>query len=137
MSIAIELDFYLIRNLDGKFFRAKGRSGGGLTWVDKAQDAKVYTKLGQARSRVTYFAKAHPEYGVPQLIHIHVVEGELIQEEVRVKKAIKKDALARLKRRQSHLEWQLENGRLTLEETAKKRAQMEKELADIQQELTQ
>lgn len=135
MAIALEIDFYLVRNQDGKFFRAKGRDGQGLTWVDKAQDAKVYTKIGQARSRVTYFAKAYPQYGIPDIIHVHVTQGETIHEEVRVKKAIKKDRLEELKRRQSNLQWQLDYGNKTLAEVATKRAKLEQELVEISKEL--
>ena len=48
----MNLELYVVRNKEGKYFRTKGYSGYGDTWVDDIQKAKVYPKIGQARSRL-------------------------------------------------------------------------------------
>jgi len=65
------MKLYLVRNKEGKFFRAIGYGGYGPSWVD-IEKAKWYSKAGQAKSRITYFAKAHPEFGVPDLLEFEI-----------------------------------------------------------------
>lgn len=101
--IGLQMKFYLVQNQDGHFFRAKGRDGGGLSWVPEATDARIYTKIGQARSRVTFFSKHYPKYGIPRIIEIEVGQGIVLVEEVRVKKAIAKKEKAELDQKQKDL----------------------------------
>jgi hypothetical protein len=58
------MKLYVVRNKEGKFFRPKGFGGYGSNWKDKLEQAKFYPKIGQAKARVTYFAKHFPKYGV-------------------------------------------------------------------------
>ena len=101
--IELRMKFYLVQNQDGHFFRAKGRDGGGLSWVSEATDARIYTRIGQARSRVTFFSKHYPKYGIPRIIEIEVGQGIVLVEEVRVKKAIAKKEKAELEEKQRFL----------------------------------
>lgn len=136
MPVALEMEFFLVQNQEGKYFRAKGFSGYGLTWVDWAQDAKVYTKLGQARSRVTFFAKSYPEYGIPKIIRIKVQEGEVLEEEVRVKKAIKSKELKELQQKRDWLEkLQMQNVKET-HYLRKHEDKLRKEIAEIESRLS-
>lgn len=82
------LELYVVTNQNGQFFRAKGYGGIGDSWVDDIKKAKVYTRLGQARSRVTWFAKNYSSYGIPKIIKLIVTNTEEINEENRVKKSI-------------------------------------------------
>lgn len=78
---------YAVRNQEGKFFRAKGYGGYGETWVDDINKAKTYTKIGQARSRVTWFSNNYPKYGNPDIIEFSVTSGVVLDEGARVEKA--------------------------------------------------
>lgn len=48
------MTIYLVRRYDGTFVRY------GFNWTPDMQTAEVYTKLGQARSRVTRWSRLHP-----------------------------------------------------------------------------
>lgn len=94
------LELYIVRNLEGKFFKSigynhRGPSGGDPgNWVEDINKAKVYTKIGQARSRVTFFANAYPKYGIPEIIKLTVASGEILDERNRVMKAVEKKVKA-------------------------------------------
>lgn len=88
MSESIELELYVVQNQEGKFFRSKGYSGYGDTWVDNVQNAKIYTKLSQARSRVTWFYNTYPKYGIPNILKLGINTVEILDEKDRVLKAV-------------------------------------------------
>jgi hypothetical protein len=98
-----ELFFYVVRNSDGEFFRAKGYGGYGQTWVKEITKARVYTKIGPARASVSYFANHYPEYPSPTILKMGVGAVEVINEAERVEKQkIKKqEAEERRKARQA------------------------------------
>lgn len=79
--------FYAVRNEDGKYFRSKGYCGYGDTWVDSLNKAKVYSRIGPARSQVTYFANAYPGFSIPDIVELHVTKTVVIKEVERVKKS--------------------------------------------------
>lgn len=106
VNFDVPLTFFLIRNQEGKFFRAKGFSGHGQSWVEDVRDAKVYQKLGQARSRVTFFANNYPEYGIPEILTITAVNAVVLQETKRVAKAIQKKQDKELAREQQRIKWE-------------------------------
>jgi hypothetical protein len=57
----VSLELYVVKNSKGEYFRAKGFGGGGKSWVENISQAKIYTKIGQAKARVTYFTKHNPD----------------------------------------------------------------------------
>jgi hypothetical protein len=81
-----ELFFYVVRNSDGEFFRAKGYGGYGQTWVSEITKARVYTKIGPARASVSYFANHFPEYPPPMILKMGVGAVEVIDEVARIEK---------------------------------------------------
>jgi hypothetical protein len=83
------LTFWLVRNDAGQWFRRKGYGGGGETWVDDKSKARVFTKLGQARARVTYFANAFPGYPPPSIVELTVTEERELDDSERVGKVLK------------------------------------------------
>ena len=91
-----DFKIYAVRNQEGKFFRSKGYGGYGQTWVDDINKAKTYTKIGQARSRVTFFANTYPAFGIPDIVEFTVTSGVVLDEGNRVKKAMNDKAKARL-----------------------------------------
>ena len=92
----IDLKLYVVRNKEGQYFHAKGRSSYGKTWVDDIQNARIYAKIGPARSIVSYFAKHYPKYGFPEIYELSIDSMTLKNETERVKKVLKKDAEEKL-----------------------------------------
>ena len=84
------LEFFAIRNKEGRYFRRKGYGGYGATWVDGLLKARIYTRIGGARAVVSYFALNHPEYGVPEIVVLTATETAVIDETERVAKSVAK-----------------------------------------------
>lgn len=124
------MKLYVVQNQEGKFFRNKGYGGYGETWREKLEDAKFYSKIGQAKSRVTFFYKTWPEYGCPKILEfdLGVAQAKVIDMEKLTSKSILKIQEKELRRKLKHLNYQLEN---RLEN--KKRT--EQEIEKIQQQL--
>ncbi len=122
----ITLKFYVVRNRDGKFFGAKGFQGYGDTWVDDIEKAKVYTKIGQAKSRCTWFANEYPKFGVPDIIELSVFDAKVIDCTKWVEKSQKRKA-----KREAEQEKRIAEYRLKAAEDELKKA---KENLDIQTE---
>jgi hypothetical protein len=116
------LVLYAVRNKEGKWFRRKGFGGYGDTWVEDFYKARVYAKVGGARSVVSWFASHHPAYGVPDLVALEISSVRVIDEKARVEAARQKKALQQrageLRHRQGELrraEGNLEKARQDLE----------------------
>lgn len=62
------MNLYVVRNKEGKFLRAKGRDGGGDSWVDTIEKAKFYPKAGTAKGQASFWFKAYPQYGCPEIL---------------------------------------------------------------------
>lgn len=84
------LEFYLVRNKEGKWFRAKGYGGSGDSWVDEVKRARVYGRIGPARAQVNFWATNYPKYGVPEIVKLTVSGFTVLDETDRVKKQIAK-----------------------------------------------
>lgn len=87
-----DIAFFVVQNSDGAFFRRKGYGGSGETWVKTLSTARVWTKIGGARSTVTFFANHYPNYPVPKIIKMTVAATEIIDENDRIEKAKAKRA---------------------------------------------
>jgi hypothetical protein len=88
MKKQIRFEVFAVCNSDGKFLRSKGFGGSGEKWVDQISSARIYPRIGPARAQVTWFAKNHPEYGVPKVVKLVVTEIELLDETSRVEQVI-------------------------------------------------
>lgn len=86
----ITLNFYAVRNRDGKWFRSKGLYGSGNSWVENLIQAKIYSTPGPAKSQITFWAKNYPEFGVPDLVRITTGVCEYLDQTERVKESILK-----------------------------------------------
>ncbi len=86
------MKLYVVVNSDGHFFRSKGFGGYGKTWVAELEGARFYTKLGQAKSRVTWFARTYPQYPAPSIVFWEIVSqfGTVVEMGSYAKNAIKK-----------------------------------------------
>jgi hypothetical protein len=102
------LTLYAVRSQDGKWFRRKGYGGYGASWVDDVEKARIYTKIGHAQTQVSWWSEHYPEYGVPDIVALHVTQQEVLDEKDRVEKAQLKRQQAKqasaLRREQTKLE---------------------------------
>ena len=104
------MKLYAVRNKEGKFFKNKGYGGYGPTWREKLEDAKFYSKIGQAKSRVTFFFNAYPEYGCPEILEfdLEVAAAKIINMEQATQKSIQNIKKKELVRKMGSLKRQLE-----------------------------
>jgi hypothetical protein len=114
------IELYIVQNKEGKYFRARGQHGYGETWVEDIQKAKVYGKIGQARSRVSYFYKNWPEYGMPIILKIDVIGFTVINESERVEKAIAKRKKRDEEVEVRHRKWAVESAESELKKAQEK-----------------
>jgi len=82
------MKLYAIRNKEGKYFKSRGINSIDSRWVDDISKAKIYNKIGTARTIITFYSREFPEYGTPDLIELQVNTLSVIDEEERAKKAI-------------------------------------------------
>jgi hypothetical protein len=82
-----DLELYVVRNKEGKYFRSKGYGGYGSNWVDELKKARIYAKIGPARSQVSFWGTNYPQYGIPEIVVLTVAATKVLQEDDRVKKA--------------------------------------------------
>lgn len=115
-----ELFFYVVRNSDGDFFRAKGYGGYGKTWVSEIIKARVYTKIGPARAAVSYFANHYPEYPMPTILKMGVGAVEVINEAERVEKQKIKKQEAEERRKQRQAKRNLERAKKEFEDSKRR-----------------
>lgn len=107
------MKLYVVRNKEGKFFRSIGYGGTGANWVESLDKAKFYTKVGQAKSRCTYFAGHYPQFGVPEVLEFDLttITPSVISMDQHVTKSIKSKRLAELRLQISNREYDLECAR--------------------------
>ena len=107
------MKLYVVRNKEGKFFRSIGYGGNGANWVDGLDKAKFYPKIGQAKSRCTYFAGHYPQFGVPEVLEFDLttITPSVISMDQHVTKSIKSKRLAELRLQISNCKYDLESVR--------------------------
>lgn len=87
------LTVYAVRNEAGEWMRSVGYGGGSRHWVADIADAKLYTKLGQARGRVTFWAN-HADGRSPPVI----VAFTMLLTDARVLEEVDRVAAAKLRK---------------------------------------
>lgn len=102
------MKLYILRNQEGKFFRAKGYGGYGETWQTNIDRARIYTKIGAARSQVSYFFNNWPQFGAPDLLEftLNMDDAKVLDEGNRVLKQKKSKEQMTKKRRIREAEYQ-------------------------------
>ena len=133
MKIDVELSVYVVRNKEGKFFRAKGYSGHGDTWVDEISECKIYPKIGSARRTVTWFANNHPKYGIPDLVELKISEGVVLDEADRVQKSQDKKKRDELNNEIWRAERKLKEAEREIEKVGKKKAELNEAREKLEQ----
>lgn len=113
-QINLDICVYLIKNQEGKYFRAKGYHGYGESWVEDIKKARVNTKIGPARSVVTFFGKWKEEFGVANIIEFKLINGTILDETKRVSKALNKIKKEKIIQEKRHAEWKLNDAKESL-----------------------
>jgi hypothetical protein len=113
------LEFYAVRNKEGKWFRRKGYGGYGDTWVSELKKARVYNRIGPARGTISFFANNYPKFGVPDLVLFKCTEMVVVDETARVEKQKKSKELFRKKQEMAARKWKLEDAKKRFEEAEK------------------
>ena len=103
----MNLKLYVIKNKEGKYFRAKGRDGSGDSWVADPVNARIYSKIGPARGVVSWFAKTFPSFGVPEIHELNITSTTLLDETSRVKKALEQKIRKEELRNKRQLEYKI------------------------------
>lgn len=105
------MNLYVVRNREGKYFHSIGYGGGGDNWVDSLDKAKFYAKIGQAKSRVTYFTKNWPDYGTPDILEfvLNVKQAKVIDMKETTKKSIERIVKRELDQEKRNAQWQIES----------------------------
>ena len=119
---------YAIRNQKGEYFHAKGYTGHGNTWVSNLTNARIYPRRAPARSIATFFSKKPEEYGVAQVVELHVTAIVApAEEEQRTIKAVNRIKADAIKSELWHKQQQLEQAQRALQEAQKTIAELSKE----------
>jgi hypothetical protein len=86
------LNFYAVRNHDGKWLRRKGYGGYGDCWVNELKQARIYNRSGGARGQISWWYQNYPKYGCPDLVIFTASITEVVNEADKLdKKKIKKE----------------------------------------------
>ena len=102
------ISLYAVRNKQGRYFRRKGYGGSGSTWVDSFADARIFPRIGAAKSVITFFSNAdnNPQYAnypVPDLLEMVIGTSNVIDQTKRLAafKKRKETAAERLRLRRA------------------------------------
>ena len=100
---------YAVRNSEGKWFRRKGYGGGGDSWVDKFDKARIYAKIGHARAIVSYWSENYSSYPTPIIVSLMIDRIEVLDESKRIAELKIKKAQAELKRKEREVKYRVES----------------------------
>jgi hypothetical protein len=113
------ITLFVVVNSDGQFFRRKGyggSGGSGKTWVDDAATARIYVKIGPARSIVTFFTNAYPKFPPPTILKLSVGKVEVLDESDRIQKAKERIQKSQAAKELRAKNWELEQAQKQLAE---------------------
>ena len=109
------MEFFVLQNEKGQFFRRKGYGGSGDTWVDSLDTARVWAKIGGARSVSSYFYNAYPKYPPLKIVKLTVSAAEIIDDSARLEKARIKKIKAAEARKLQESKYRLEQAQKDLQ----------------------
>ena len=120
------MKLYCVRNKQGKYFRSVGYGGCGPSWVESLEKAKFYSKIGQAKARVTYFFTTGPQFGCPEIIEfdLNVENAKVIDMEEITKKNISKLADKKLQLEMRWREKEIQRLEIQQQEIADRREKL-------------
>lgn len=125
-KINVDLKFYAVRSKDGKWLRAKGFGGGGDNWVENITKARIYPRIGPARTQVTFWTNNYPDFGIPDIVELHCNFGTILNEDDRVKKVIEKKKQNEINNEIWRSEMRIKSAQKELEEAQKKLSLLKK-----------
>ncbi|MCK9615828.1 MAG: hypothetical protein M0R48_10135 [Candidatus Omnitrophica bacterium] len=117
MNNEFSLKLYVVRNSAGKYFRNKGFGGNGDVWVDDINRAKIYLRIGPAKSVVPFWAGHYPKYGIPDIIELKVTESVVLNQEVRFGKLVAANEKREAKKEEQNRKQKLSEAKKDYERT--------------------
>lgn len=76
--------FYAVRNEQGQYYRTYSQRGSSAGWVDRLEDARLWTRSGPAKGKITALCNEKPKLPVPELIEFRVTEVHVVDQSVRI-----------------------------------------------------
>lgn len=122
-----EITLYAVRNSDKQWLRKIGYGGSGKSWTDEFNQARIYTKIGAARSMVSWWANNYPQYPTPELVQFQVSGVKVLDETARVEKQKLNKQKAEQRRELRDKQWKLEMAQRDLEDAQKRLSQYKHE----------
>lgn len=114
------IKLYVVRTQDGKYVRSGGAYGGPSRKiiVDKIEQAKIYTKIGQAKTRITTLFQRWPDFGCCSLVELNITNVKVISMEEDTKKRVEQIKKSNLRKEIKYKQNQLDRlkAKLTEEE---------------------
>ena len=108
-----ELEIYIVRNCDGKYYPNKKFRGSN--WATDIEDARILDKLRTARTVVTQVSNNHPNESVPVILRMIATVTEVMDETERVKEANEKKIKEEKAYQVRRAEWAVESAQRELE----------------------
>ena len=112
--------FYAVRNAKGEFYRTYAQGGRGSGWVKELTDARLWTTIGPAKSKITTLSNQNPKDVVPELIEFIVREIKVVNQNARVAEAKVKKQIEIENRKKAHAERELQQAQKALVEAQAK-----------------
>jgi len=96
--------FYAVRNDKGEYYKTYSTNS-RRKWVKDLKDAKLWTREGQAKGKITAFTNEFPKAPVPELVEFIVREVNIVDQKERVAQTRQKKATKDAEREASHKQW--------------------------------
>jgi hypothetical protein len=107
--------FALRSTTNGEWFQRVSYGGNGTHWGASLAEAKIYSRLSQARARVTFFATRYPDHPPPEIVALHLTRAEVLPEAGRVAKVLEKKRAEKEQAEVREVERRLREAQLDLE----------------------
>lgn len=133
------LELFVVKSSQGKYFRSKGLHGRGESWVEEISRAKIYTKVGPAKSVLTWWTNNVKDFS-GDVIKLTVKESEVVSFDKNV--GLRRSLEKKLRYAQRNLEYfvkqyQANNQRESLKNLIEKQGNVVKELTEKIEQLKQ
>jgi hypothetical protein len=102
----VNLEMFVVINHKGQYCR--NRDYNDTSWTDDIKKAKIYTKIGPARSTITWYSSNIPDMPMPMLGVLPIRECRIVDESVRVESA-------KITKERRELEYQIKRAQRDLE----------------------
>jgi len=115
---ADQLSFFAVRNKQGEWFKYK-YGGWRCSWVKELKKARIYNKIGYAKSIVAFFERTNPQYGIPDVVEFRVAATTVHDQTEELAKRKRKQENARKREVERKAKWEYDQALKRLESAKK------------------